>query len=224
MRLVKTFLSQRLSSTSVIAGVLGFFTLVVFFTLEKNVFSANAHLVFEKKQYWRLFTTTFVHADLNHLGHNALFFTGLSILLYHYFGFLVFPLLCVIAGGIINLVVLKTYPSGVYLVGASGVIYFMASFWMTLYCLIEKRIGMIRRAINCLALTLIFLFPEVFQLRVSYLAHTVGYILGIPFGIVYFYLQREKIKSFEKWEDNEEPVEACQIVSEDSIIEESDEQ
>lgn len=179
--------------------MIGLAVLALFFGADSSLLSANGYLVFEKKEYWRLFTTTLLHADLNHLSHNAFFFAGLSALLYHYFGLWVFPFLSVLVGGLINLVVLSYYPPEVTLVGVSGVVYFMASFWLTLYILIEKRQKLWIRLVHAVAVSLIFLFPEVFESRVSYLAHGMGFLFGPPVGIIYYLFMRKEIRSKDEW-------------------------
>lgn len=179
--------------------MIGLAVLALFFGADTDLLSANGHQVFAKKEYWRLFTTTLLHADLVHLAHNAFFFAGLSALLFHYFGFWVFPALSVVAGGLINLVTLYYYPPEVTLVGVSGVVYFMASFWLTNYILIEKRQKLWIRFVHAIAVSLIFLFPEVFEVRTSYLAHGMGFLFGVPFGIVYYLIMRKKIRAQDEW-------------------------
>lgn len=206
-KLIKTYLSKRPSKESLITGVLGLFTLLLFFSFNRDSFTANGYLVFGKKEYWRAFTTTLLHADLTHLSHNAFFFTGLAALLHTYFGFWVFPVLSLIVGGIINLITLSFYPPHVHLVGISGVIYFMASFWLTLYLLIERRQKLTIRIIHAVAISLIFFFPETIKPQVSYLAHGMGYVLGIPVGIFYYYINQRRIREKDQWLELEETTE-----------------
>lgn len=198
-KLNKTFLSKRPSTSSFFIAVLSLLTLLLFFGFDQRDFSASGQLVFKKKEYWRAFTTTLLHADLNHLAHNAFFFTGLAALLHNYFGYWIFPVLSFFIGGLINFVALHFYPPEVHLVGVSGVIYFMATFWLTLYILIEKRQTLLVRLIHAVAVSLIFLFPQVFQPEVSYLAHGLGAIIGVPVGIIYYALNKHRIKAREEW-------------------------
>lgn len=200
-KLTKTFLSGRPSTESLLIGAISLMTLLLFFGLNQESFSANGYLVFEKKQYWRAFTTTLLHADLTHLAHNAFFFTGLAALLHNYFGFWVFPVMSIAIGGIINIVTLQFYPPMVHLVGISGVIYFMASFWLTLYILIERRQTLTVRFIHAIAVSLIFLFPEAFQPQTSYLAHGLGFAFGLPSGLIYYWANKSRIRSGDKWEE-----------------------
>lgn len=199
LKLAKTFLSRKPSSWNFMVAVIGLGVMALFFGAEKQHFSANGYLVFEKREYWRLFTTTLLHADLNHLAHNAFFFSGLAALLHTYFGFWIFPVLSVIVGAMINLVALWYYDPQVHLVGVSGVIYFMASFWLTLYILIERRQKILVRFVHAIAVTLIFLFPQVFEQNVSYLAHGLGFVFGIPLGLFYYATFRKEIRSRDEY-------------------------
>lgn len=198
LKLTKTFLSRK-SSWNLLPGMISFCVLLLFFGADRENLTANGYLVFEKKEYWRLFTTTLLHADLTHLAHNAFFFCGLATLLYTYFGFWIYPVASIIAGALINLVALWYYPPHIHLVGVSGVIYFMASFWLTLYIIIERRQKLPVRFIHAIAVTLIFLFPQVFQNEVSYLAHGLGYAYGIPFALIYYFLFKRKIHAQDEW-------------------------
>jgi rhomboid protease GluP len=198
-KLTKTFLSKRPSSKSFAVAALSLLVLFLLFYYDRQFFSANGFLIYEKKEYWRAFTTTLLHADLNHFAHNAFFFTGLAALLHSYFGFWVFPILSLIVGGLINFIALAIYPPQMHLVGVSGVIYFMASFWLTLYILIERRQKLKIRFIHALAISLIFLFPESFQTRVSYLAHGLGFVFGVPMALAYYFFNKKKIRDKDVW-------------------------
>ena len=202
LKLKKTLLTEKISRESKWLGIASLLVLIALFGLSDELLHANGQLVFAQGQYWRAFTTTFVHADYKHLAHNSVFFTGLAILLNNYFGNLIFPLVSLLMGGIINLIVLKFYPAHVYLVGISGVVYFMAAMWLTLYLMIERTISFKSRLIIALGLSLIFLAPEVvLREEVSYLAHGVGFGLGIPSALLFYYFNRSEILSYERWEE-----------------------
>lgn len=201
LKLTKTFLSGKPSQNSFLVGMISLGILALFFGADRETFSANGFLVYEKNEYWRAFTTTLLHADLKHLSANAFFFTGLAALLYNYFGFWVFPVLSFVVGGLINLIALKIYDPAIHLVGVSGVIYFMASFWLTLYILIERRQKLIVRFVHALAVSLIFLFPQIFEERVSYLAHGLGFLFGMPLALIYYFSFRKTIRSKDQWEE-----------------------
>jgi rhomboid protease GluP len=104
-----------------------------------------------------------------------------------------------VAGGIINLICLYFYPPQVFLVGVSGVIYFMASFWLVLYLMIERRQTIKVRLLHAFAVSLIFLFPEAFQPETSYLAHGMGFLIGVPVGLFYYIWNHRKIRAKDEW-------------------------
>ena len=199
LQLTKTLLSKKLSPQSKLVGLVSYLVLLLVFILDNQNLSANGYLVFEKGEYWKAFTTTLMHADFVHLGHNTLFFLAFSVLLNSYFGFWIFPVLSFVVGGLINLIALKIYDPQIYLVGISGVIYFMAAFWMTMFVGLERQMSLYRRIMITTGVSLILFFPEVFVKNVSYLAHGLGFGMGIILGIIYFKLMREKLRSNELW-------------------------
>lgn len=199
LKLTKTFLSRRPAFGSFLTASIGLLVLLLFFGADQEKLSASGYQVFELGEYWRAFTATLLHGDLNHLAHNAFFFTGLAALLSNYFGLWAFPVLSFFVGGLINMATLYYYPPQVHLVGVSGVIYFMASFWLVMYLLIEKRQSFTVRIVHAVAVSLIFLFPEAFQPQVSYLAHGMGFLFGIPTALIYFALNRKRFKAAEEW-------------------------
>jgi rhomboid protease GluP len=199
-RLTRTYLSTRPTRNQVYFGLLCLSLLLLIHSLSPSSWMASGKEVFINQQYWKLFTTSLIHSDLSHLGHNALFFTGLAILLNSYFGWLIFPFFSLFMGGLINYVTLSFYEPQIYLVGISGVIYFMAAFWMIHYIGIERKISLTRRFINCVALVLILLFPHAFEAKVSYLAHGVGFGSGALLAIPYFLFHRKKYLASEVWE------------------------
>ena len=198
-KLTKTFLSKKPSYKSFVIGAISLGFLFLFFGADPAKFSATHRQIFEHGEYWRAFTAALLHADLVHLAHNAFFFAGLAALLSNYFGFWVFPVLSIVAGGLINLATLATYPPDVSLVGISGVVYFMASFWLTLYVLIERRQTLFVRFVHAIAVSLIFLFPEAFQPNTSYMAHGIGFLFGIPAALMYYALNSKKIRAADVW-------------------------
>jgi rhomboid protease GluP len=201
LQLSKTLLSKKLSGKSLLTGFISLSVLSLFFGADQTLLSASGHTVFEKHQYWRVFTASLLHADLTHFTSNAFFFAGLAVLLHNYFGWRVFPVLSFLAGGLINLLTISFYPPEIHLVGVSGVIYFMAAFWLTLYVLIEKRQKLLTRFIHAIAVSLIFFFPHVFQERVSYLAHALGYVTGVPIALIYYFGFQKKIEAKEEWKE-----------------------
>lgn len=200
-KLTRTFLSKRPTDKNIFIGVFSFLVLLAIFLFTGTEFHANGSLVFEKGEWWRLFSTSLMHADFVHLGHNALFFMIFAVLLNTYYGWFMFPLVSFIMGGVINFLTLAYYPKEVYLVGISGVIYFMASFWMTNYVMIERKMKLNKRMIIATGISLALFCPDLMNLdeKVSYLSHALGFILGIPTALLWFYSHKDLVRNEEVW-------------------------
>jgi rhomboid protease GluP len=188
--LTRTLLSQKPKAQSFLLGLLSYVVLLLVFFMNHRGLSANGEIVYLQGEYWRAFTTTLMHADFMHLGSNTMFFLVFSVLLHNYFGFWVFPILSLLVGGVINLIAFKVYDPQIYLVGISGVIYFMAAFWMVMFISLERQMKLGRRILIALAVSLILLWPEALHKNVSYLAHALGVAFGIPLALLYFQLQK----------------------------------
>lgn len=182
----------------------------------KNFLPANANLVFGEHQYWRAWTTQFAHGDLVHLLSNSMMLFPLSFMLFNYYGFWVFPFIGIIVGGFINLIVLRSMPAEIYLVGASGLVYWMGATWLSLYFFIDTRQNLKRRLAAIVILTALLFTPETYKPEVSYLSHFVGYVLGVLSGSVIYFFRKKEFKSHEVIETIiEEEVEPMDKITEE---------
>ncbi|MGH9460573.1 MAG: rhomboid family intramembrane serine protease [Vicinamibacteria bacterium] len=161
---------------------------------------ATPETVFELGQYWRVFTAIGVHSDFWHLMSNALVFAVLSYVLYGYFGAMVYPVLTVGGGGLVMALSLATYPPLTVLVGASGVTYLMAGFWLTLYLFVERRFTLAKRLLRALGFGVIVLMPTVIEPAVSYRTHALGFGVGVALGVAYFYFNKDRLRAAERFE------------------------
>lgn len=155
--------------------------------------------VFDGKQYWRLFTALGIHADIQHLLSNALGFGLFSYLLYDYFGFKVFPVATVLLGAAVNAAAIYTYEPQVRLLGASGMVYLMTGIWLVLYLFVERRLSFGNRLMRCLGFSLTVLMPSTFEQAVSYRTHFIGFVVGIAYGLIYFWIYKNEIRKHERW-------------------------
>ncbi|MFZ3229349.1 MAG: rhomboid family intramembrane serine protease [Pseudobdellovibrio sp.] len=176
------------------------FTLLLFgasYFYWTNLFDTNSWMtatgqsVFTNHNYWRAWSTLFAHYDLEHLLSNSALFIPLTFLLSGYFGNILFPLVGIFMGGIINLIVLKTMPETTTLLGISGVVNLMGATWLTLYLLIDRRKKLRYRLAIVLFLTLLLFIPEKYQPQVSYLSHIIGYAFGILSGLIFYGLNKK---------------------------------
>jgi rhomboid protease GluP len=156
--------------------------------------------VFTRHEYWRLWTTLFAHGDFGHLLNNSILFLPFAYLLSGYFGWVVFPFLGVLLGGLINWIVLATMPPDVALIGISGVVYWMGAAYITLHFLIDRRQTLRRRFAGALFITMVLFVPDTYQPQVSYLSHFVGYLLGLISAVGYYYWNRHRFHAAEVWE------------------------
>jgi rhomboid protease GluP len=149
--------------------------------------------VFTRKEYWKLWTTLFAHADLGHLVSNSMLFIFLGYFLSGYFGAWIFPALAIAMGGVINAIVLSQYRADIHLIGMSGVVYWMGGAWLILYLLLDEQRRMTQRILRAVGVTLAVFMPSTaFDPQISYGAHLVGFIAGLITGAIFYYLYRRK--------------------------------
>jgi rhomboid protease GluP len=166
---------------------------------------ATSDGVLKKREYWRLLTAVAVHGDVIHVFSNAILLTFFTYLLFGYYGFWVFPVMSLVMAGLTNYVSLLTYPSEVSLIGASGLVYWMAGFWLSMYLVVERSVSPGKRVLRVVCLALLVLLPSTFQANVSYRTHAIGLGLGVASAIVYLQRNRESIRAAEVVE-LEEPI------------------
>jgi rhomboid protease GluP len=167
---------------------------------ERNLYLQLAAIpsrVLQEGEFYRLVTALAVHADLRHFLSNALLLGIFAYLLYGYFGFWVFPAGALLLGATVNYLSLLTYPPEIRLVGASGMIYGMAGFWLMMYMLVERRLSFGRRTLHGVGVGLVLLVPPALDQSVSYRSHGIGLGLGVVFALAYFACHRERIRSEE---------------------------
>ena len=160
--------------------------------------------VFRDQEYWKVFSALMVHADLRHFLSNAVLFSVFGYLLYGYFGIWVFPVGAFALGGVVNYLSLSTYlPRDVRLVGASGMVYLMAAFWLTMYLLLERRHPLGKRFLRALGVGLVVLMPGAFDNSISYRTHWIGAVTGLLAALVFFRLFRALFRTAEVSEAEE---------------------
>jgi len=201
----ENWLTQKLSSLDLLKAALATSLLFIGSLLYWNeslgvteLMSANGTQVFENHQYWRLWTTLLAHGDFRHLLSNAALFLVLGTFLTGYFGSWVFPLTAMAFGGMVNHFVLQSMPPGVAVIGASGVVYWMGGFWLTLYLLLDSRRRLSQRLLRAGGVSLgIFMPTEAFDPTISYSSHFIGFFFGIAFGLLYYAWRRPEFQSAE---------------------------
>ena len=139
---------------------------------------------FGENQYWRALSALFVHADIGHLMSNGPMFLIFGWYLHAYFGSKTFPFMALILGVLTNIFTAFANDARVSLVGASGMVYAMVSLWLVLYVRHDVQRPVTVRIVRGLAFSLVVMFPSTFRPEVSYLAHGIGFALGIVMGLI----------------------------------------
>ncbi|MFC1669696.1 rhomboid family intramembrane serine protease [Spirochaetota bacterium] len=145
---------------------------------------ASGEAVFGKHEYWRALTSVFTHADFSHLLSNTPLFFIFGWFLRAYFGVIIFPLASFLVGIACTLVTISVYEPHIRLLGASGMVYGMVALWLAFYVRYDIDHSVPMRIFRAVGFSLILLFPTVFDPRVSYLAHAVGFGVGLVFAIL----------------------------------------
>ncbi len=209
IRIKSTLLSQKPREESFLIALLSV-TVLLFVSLLcwrnpslLDLLAASRHQVVGEQEYWRLLTTTAIHADLTHFLSNAILLALFTFLLYGYFGFWVFPVAVVALGSLTNYLSLLTYSENVQLIGASGLVYLMAAFWLTTYVLVERTHPLKRRVLVAMGIALIVLVPSNLSPGVSYRTHPIGCGIGIVVALGYFQARKEQIRSLETFQIEE---------------------
>ncbi len=161
---------------------------------------AVSEKVHQDGEVWRLLTSIGTHADFRHFVSNGIAFGVLSFLLYGYFGGMVYPVLTWTLGVLVTGLSLATYPPTTHLVGASGVVYLMAGFWLTMYLCIERSLSPGKRLFRAIGFSLIVLAPTVWDPSVSYRTHGIGFAVGVVFGVIYFLKKKNALRRAERFE------------------------
>ena len=203
-RVLETLLSRKPREYSLGVGALFVLTILGISLLAWQngaallpTLAATSEGALEEHEYWRLMTAVAVHMDMAHFFSNAIFLALFPYLLFGYFGFWVFPVLGLALAGLTNYLSLLSYPAEVSLLGASGLVYWMAGFWLSMYLLVDRSLGLGKRVMRAVVIALLVMFPTTLQENVSYQTHAIGFGLGAVSAFVYFRRNRESIRAAE---------------------------
>lgn len=200
----ENWMTQKpLPAAGEVSTILGFLLLLTSYLFFERVFQADqwmpasGDLVFTQHQYWRAWTSIWAHGDLGHLISNAFLFLPFTYFLTSYFSVLFFPVAGILMGGIVNLVVLRTMPPDVQLIGISGVVYWMGAAYLTLYMLIDRRRDLRHRFATAIFISVMLFAPQAYKPEISYISHLVGYGLGVLSGLGFYFYNRKKFEAAE---------------------------
>ena len=157
--------------------------------------------IFFEGEWWRLFTSVLIHADFGHLLSNLYMLGIFAYFVYGYFGFYAFPVLAFFGSGLVNAISIYTYPLETRLLGASGMVYLLGGFWLSLYLMIQRQYKFSRRLVRVLGIALMVFFPSSFEPTTSYRTHFIGFAVGATLGLLYFFFNKDRLREKEtfKW-------------------------
>lgn len=158
---------------------------------------AEPPAVFQGGEWWRLWTTTVIHADAKHFLSNVSMGAIWVWLTVGYYGvaatlggtLLFIP---VIYGATLRFIA----PEG-GLIGASGVVYFLGGMWLALFVFIERRRSLWNRILRAIGVGLVIFFPTSFDPSVSYRAHFYGLLAGLVWGAILFAKFKDQFRARE---------------------------
>jgi len=153
--------------------------------------------IFEDGEIWRAFTSVLIHGDLGHLVSNMYMLGILSYFVYGYFGAKMYPISTFLGAGLVNVITVYSYPAQVRLLGASGWVYLLGGFWLTMYLFIQRQYSVKKRILRTMGMALMVFFPTSFEPTTSYRAHFVGFVIGVFIALLYFYKSRQAIRQHE---------------------------
>jgi membrane associated rhomboid family serine protease len=149
-----------------------------------TVFSVTRAQILEHQQYWRLVTAILGHGDIPHLAHNLPVYLFFAWILQGYFGWTASVLLPLVIGVLSNGLTVYFYDDHIRLLGASGMIYGMVALWLTLYVRFDRQVWWVKRVMRSAGFSLLVLFPQTYDPKISYLAHFTGFLCGLILGWV----------------------------------------
>ena len=209
MRIKTTFIQNYLTREKIFGGKYFAIGLVLFSGLLSHLYwnasfgsqlEASSEMVFQKFEFYRLFTSSFIHGDIKHYLSNSLMLFILAYFVSSFFGKIFTFFLSLFGGALINFLVLEISPMPMTLVGASGIVYLLWGFWLMLYTKLQTQLSRTSRFLRVGAITLILLVPTSYTPNVSYQAHFYGLVIGILSGYIYYITKKDFLKSFESWD------------------------
>lgn len=154
-------------------------------TTQRDLIWVSNHSILVDREYWRLLTAIFAPADLAHFLSNSIYIFVFGWFLFTSFGWFGFPIPMLCIGAIANYFTVLEYQDQVRLVGASGVVFAMIGSWVTFMMNFDRRYSFGIRLVRAVGVCLLLLIPSQYRPETSYLAHAIGFGLGVAYAMVY---------------------------------------
>lgn len=220
--IVATYLSRKphkraMALNALVIAAMGVTTVLAWQNESLNkLWIASRETVINQGQVHRLLFSIFMHGDPAHFLSNAYMFGILGFLICGYFGSRIYFGILLGLGTLVHYLSLLTYEPEMTLIGASGVVYVFAGFWLMMYVGLDRRFGIGARLMRAMGVGLIVLFPSTIEPHVSYRAHAIGFAAGMIFGSIYFLKRKNYFRKFEIIKPDEPEEELIEVPRGDS--------
>ncbi len=151
-----------------------------------NIGDLSPYSIIDAKQYYRIISAMFLHADINHIINNMLLLAGLGAMLekeMHHFGFLLLYILSGLGGQIASLAH-KALNNAWYVssIGASGAVYGMVGVLLAMSFFWKHKIVTVTWQ-RILIVVVYSIYSGVRASNIDNAAHIGGFISGFILGI-----------------------------------------
>ncbi len=117
-------------------------------------------------------------------------------LLRYFYGLLAFPIFSLVIGVLTNLVSVHFHDPKIHQIGASGMIYGMIAMWIIFYIKYDISNSIPMRVLRSVGFSLAMLFPTSFREEIDYIAHGIGFIIGLFIAVSLIPLMNKKVLHF----------------------------
>jgi rhomboid protease GluP len=186
---VKNIRQVRITLSLITINIILFFTLnnPIYIDYFYNLVQINSAVIYQN-QIWRLFTSMFMHGDLNHLISNMFGLLLFGSYIEQYLSKTKYIFIYVISGLIGNLFTLILYPSYVVSYGASGAIFGIVGVVAVMIYFEGERIFLILAT-----LYLLYFISSSFGPGINLWAHLFGLVSGGIFELINQFIGKEHI-------------------------------
>lgn len=160
--------------------------------------SNKGALIFDKViegEYYRIFSSMFLHADSNHLFSNMIGLLLFGVLVENsigHFWYLLIAVLSGVAGNVLSLYIENLRGEYYYSVGASGIVFGIVGSLLILTLFYRKKDKSIIR--RMLIAVMFMVYMSITNKSVNNEAHIGGFICGIILTLITILLRKKKIK------------------------------
>lgn len=152
-----------------------------------NIGDLSPHSFFDLRQFYRVVSAMFLHADMNHIVNNMLLLAGLGVMLegeMHHFRFFLLYFLSGVGGQVVSLVY-KGLSNGWYVssIGASGAVFGLVGVLLAMSLYWKRKIATVtwQRILIVVAYSI---YSGIKASNIDNAAHIGGFVCGFVLGFM----------------------------------------